>query len=74
MSFEGAREVKDWLFMNGWQMRLADVQKHFQEKPAELQIPPLRYAPVGMTKGRFALPAESGLWLKKPQIPPLRSG
>jgi hypothetical protein len=49
MSFEGAREVKDWLFMNGWQMRLADVQKHFQEKPAELQIPPLRYAPVGMT-------------------------
>jgi len=32
------------------------VEKHFQEKPAELQIPPLRYAPVGMTKGRASLP------------------
>jgi hypothetical protein len=24
-----------------------------------LQIPPLRYAPVGMTKGKVALPVES---------------
>jgi hypothetical protein len=32
------------------------VEKHSHEGSAELQIPPLRYAPVGMTKGRVALP------------------
>jgi hypothetical protein len=31
------------------------LQKHFQERTAELQIPPLRYASVGMTKWRVAL-------------------
>ena len=38
----------------------------------ELQIPPLRYAPVGMTKGEVALPGDIGLWLKEQQVPPLR--
>jgi hypothetical protein len=33
-------------------------EKHFQERSAELQIPPLRYAPVGMTKGGVALSFE----------------
>jgi hypothetical protein len=30
--------------MRGWVCR-----KHFHERSAELQVPPLRYAPVGMT-------------------------
>jgi hypothetical protein len=40
------------------------LKKHFQERSAELQIPPLRYASVGMTKGRVALSRKIGLWLK----------
>ncbi len=32
------------------------VETQFQEGVVELQIPPLRYASVGMTKGRDALP------------------
>jgi hypothetical protein len=36
---------------------LDSVEKHFQEKTAEPQISPLRYAPVEMTKGR-AVPPE----------------
>jgi hypothetical protein len=36
------------------------VEKHFQDGSAELQIPPLRFAPVGMTKGRVALPLGVG--------------
>jgi hypothetical protein len=31
------------------------IEKHFQDGFAELQIPPLRYAPVGMTMGRVVL-------------------
>jgi hypothetical protein len=31
---------------------LRSLEKHFQERAAEPQVPPLRYAPVGMTKGR----------------------
>ena len=27
------------------------VEKHFQGRAAEPQVPPLRYAPVGMTRG-----------------------
>jgi hypothetical protein len=34
------------------------VEKHFQEGSAELQIPPLRFASVGMTKVRTELPSE----------------
>jgi len=41
----------------------AEVEKHFQEWSVELQIPPLRFAPVGMTKGRVTLPWEIGLWV-----------
>jgi len=36
------------------------VKKHFHERSAELQIPPLRFAPVGMTKGRVVLPGKIG--------------
>jgi hypothetical protein len=42
------------------------VEELFQDKSAELQIPPLRYAPVGMTKGRVMLSLKIGLWLKGP--------
>jgi hypothetical protein len=38
----------------------------------ELQIPPLRYAPVGMTKGRVALPFKLDAAEDEQQIPPLR--
>jgi hypothetical protein len=38
-------------------------KKHFQEGSAEPQIPPLRFATVGMTKGRVALPVWIRLWL-----------
>jgi hypothetical protein len=34
------------------------AEKHFQERFAELQIPPLRYAPVGMTKETATLPSK----------------
>jgi hypothetical protein len=37
--------------MSGY--RLA-IEKHFQERAAEPQISPLRFAPVEMTKGRAA--------------------
>jgi hypothetical protein len=37
-----------------------------------MQIPPLRYAPVGMTKGEAALSVEIDLWMMELQIPPLR--
>jgi hypothetical protein len=55
------------------QGRLPGMEKHFQDGSVELQIPPLRYAPVGMTKGRAALPFSMGLRMRGPQIPPLRS-
>jgi hypothetical protein len=35
----------------GWSRSLACDRKHFQEMSVELQIPPLRFASVGMTKG-----------------------
>ena len=39
-----------------WQeIRVRSVEKHLHERSAELQIPPLRCASVGMTKGRGAL-------------------
>ena len=41
----------------------AEVETHFQERSVELQIPPLRFAPVGMTKGRATLPWKIGLWV-----------
>jgi hypothetical protein len=33
-----------------------------------LQIPPLRYAPVGMTKGRVLFSGKVGEWLKEPAL------
>jgi hypothetical protein len=47
-------------------------RKHFQERSVELQIPPLRYASVGMTKGRVALPFRSDAEDDEQQVPPLR--
>ena len=37
-----------------------------------MQIPPLRYAPVGMTKGRAGLSSKSGDADGEQQVPPLR--
>jgi hypothetical protein len=41
--------------LEGKENRGSMFEKHFQERSAELQIPPLRFASVGMTKGRAAL-------------------
>ena len=49
------------------------VEKHFQEGSVELQIPPLRSAPVGMTKGRVALPFRFHAADDEQQVPSLRS-
>ena len=38
------------------EIRVRSVEKHFQERSVELQIPPLRFASVGMTKGRATVP------------------
>jgi hypothetical protein len=48
------------------------VETHFQEGSVELQIPPLRYAPVGMTKGGAALSFRFDAADDKQQVPPLR--
>jgi hypothetical protein len=37
------------------------------------QIPPLRYAPVGMTKGGLRLPSRVASGMGRKQVPPLRS-
>jgi hypothetical protein len=50
------------------------VEELFQDKSAEPQIPPLRYAPVGMTKGRVMLSLSFAMWDGEQQVPPLRSG
>src|ERR1700733_5465341 len=39
-----------------------------------LQIPPLRYASVGMTKGRVALSSRFDAADDEQEVPPLRSG
>ena len=50
------------------------MSKHvFQDESAELQIPPLRYASVGMTKGRVTLPFRFEDVDDEQQVPPLRS-
>jgi hypothetical protein len=48
------------------------VEKHFQERSAELQIPQLRYASVEMTKGRVALPFKLDAAEDEQQVLPLR--
>jgi hypothetical protein len=56
-----------------WQeIRVRSLEKHSQEGSAELQIPPLRYAPVGMTKGRVAPPLGFDAAEDEQQVPPLR--
>jgi hypothetical protein len=50
----------------------APWEKHFQDGSVELQIPPLRYAPVGMTKGRVAFPSRFDAVDDEQQVPPLR--
>jgi hypothetical protein len=47
------------------------VEKHSQRTAAELQIPPLRCAPVGMTKGRAALPFKFDAADDEQKFPPL---
>ena len=55
------------LFENGF--------PRFHEGSVELQIPPLRYASVGMTKGRAALPLRFDAAADEQQVPVrLRSG
>jgi hypothetical protein len=49
--------------------------RHWWNKSLKLQVPPLRYAPVGMTKGgvvTFIRSCEIGWTEKKLQVPPLR--
>jgi hypothetical protein len=48
------------------------IEKHFHGRSAELQIPPLRCASVGMTKGRAALPFRFDIADDEQQVPPLR--
>jgi hypothetical protein len=48
------------------------VETPFQEESVELQIPPLRYASVGMTKGGAALSFRFDAADDKQQVPPLR--
>jgi hypothetical protein len=52
--------------MEGW------AEKHFQDGSVELQIPPLRYATVGMTKGRAVLPFGFVTADGEQQVPPIR--
>ena len=40
-----------FITLGGPQAHDYSVEKHFHERSAELQIPPLRFASVGMTKG-----------------------
>jgi hypothetical protein len=47
----------------------ASVEKHFQERSAELQIPPLRCASVGMTKERATPPRTAVAGQKRFFIP-----
>jgi hypothetical protein len=37
-------------------------RKHFQDRFVELQIPPLRFATVGITKGKFGFTDDSCYW------------
>src|ERR1700735_5071249 len=53
-------------------LRFALGRKHFHAWSVELQIPPLRYASVGMTKERAALSFRFDAEDVEQQIPPLR--
>jgi hypothetical protein len=45
------------------------AEKHFQDGSAELQIPPLRCASVGMTKVVLVPPVGIGLWMNETADP-----
>jgi hypothetical protein len=55
---------------------LGVVRKNSGKPKGALQIPPLRFASVGMTKGRVVLPGKIGQWLNGTADPStaLRSG
>ena len=48
------------------------LEGEFGRRRGALQIPPLRFAPVGMTKGRVALPFRVDRGDGEQQVPPLR--
>src|ERR1700733_4788634 len=52
--------------------RSPTLSKTFPGNVLELQIPPLRYASVGMTKGRVVLPSRFDAMDDEQQVPPLR--
>jgi hypothetical protein len=52
--------------------KLPPLSSGFLGESREPQIPPLRYAPVGMTKGRVVASDRIRHWLRELQIPPLR--
>ena len=52
--------------------QISRLDKSFHERSAELQIPPLRYASVGMTKERAALPSRFDATDDEQQVSPLR--
>ena len=54
------------------QIWIHSLEKHFQERSAELQIPRLRFASLGMTKGSVALPLTVVAGGVTQQVPPLR--
>ena len=51
---------------------MSAMPKTFPRASAELQIPPLRYASVGMTKGRVVLSLRFDARDDEQQVPPLR--
>jgi hypothetical protein len=50
------------------------IRKIREVQRGALQIPPLRFAPVGMIKGRVALPSRFDATEDEEQVPPLRFG
>jgi hypothetical protein len=62
-----AEQEPFFITLGGLKARDFSVEKHFQGGATEPQVPPLRCAPVEMTKGRAALPARQAL---KPNLFP----
>jgi hypothetical protein len=54
------------------EIRVRSVEKHVRFGSAELQISPLRFAPVEMTKGRGAVDRNFRYVNRELQIPRLR--
>jgi hypothetical protein len=51
---------------------LSPDTKNSRSPRGALQIPPLRFASVGMTKGRVTLPFRFDIADEEQQVPPLR--